>query len=66
MKISLGNMEDFMLHIKMLHGIKNSKKESEKLAKKLGFKKVSKQKLAVVKKIKEYIISGGFVCNVFC
>ena len=40
---------------------KEQKKESEKLAKKLGFKKVSKQKLAVVKKIKEYIISGGFL-----
>lgn len=40
---------------------KEQKKESEKLAKKLGFNKVSKQKLAVVKKIKEYIISGGFL-----
>ena len=40
---------------------KEQKKESEKLAKKLGFKKVSKQKLAVVKKIKEYIMSGGFL-----
>ena len=40
---------------------KEQKKESEKLAKKFGFKKVSKQKLAVVKKIKEYIMSGGFL-----
>ncbi len=33
----------------------------EQLARELGFKKVSKQKLAVVLKIKEYILGGGFL-----
>ncbi len=34
---------------------------SEKLAAELGFKKVSQLKLAVAKKIKEYVIGGGFM-----
>ena len=33
----------------------------EQLATKLGFRKVSEQKLAVAKKIKEFVISGGFL-----
>ena len=37
------------------------KKIAEKQAKELGFSKVSKQKLAVAKKIKEFILSGGFL-----
>ena len=37
------------------------KKIAEKEAKELGFSKVSKQKLAVAKKIKEFILSGGFL-----
>lgn len=36
-------------------------KANEDMAKKLGFKKVSKLKLAVVKKLKEYISNGGFL-----
>ena len=40
---------------------KENKKESEKLAKELGYNKVSKSKLAVVKKIKEFVYSGGFL-----
>ena len=40
---------------------KENKKESEKLAKKLGYDKVSKSKLAVAKKIKEFVYSGGFL-----
>lgn len=36
-------------------------KSNEDMAKKLGFKKVSKLKLAVVKKLKEYISNGGFL-----
>ncbi len=36
-------------------------KANENMAKKLGFKKVSKLKLAVVKKLKEYISNGGFL-----
>ena len=40
---------------------KEQKRISEKLAKELGFNKVSKQKLAVAKKIKDYVIGGGFL-----
>ena len=40
---------------------KEQQKEAEKLAFKLGFPKVSKSKLAIVKEIKKYIISGGFL-----
>ena len=39
----------------------NQKKEAEKLAKELGFNKVSKQKLAVAQKIKDYVLGGGFM-----
>ncbi len=37
------------------------KKNAEKLANQLGFKKVSKEKLAVAKKIKDFVIGGGFM-----
>ena len=37
------------------------KKEAEKLAKELGFAKVSEEKLAVSKKIRDYVIGGGFM-----
>jgi hypothetical protein len=37
------------------------KKEAEALATKLGYNKVSEEKLAVAKKIKEYVIGGGFM-----
>jgi hypothetical protein len=37
------------------------KNTNEEMAKKLGFQKVSKLKLAVVKKLKEYIANGGFL-----
>jgi hypothetical protein len=37
------------------------KNTNEVMAKKLGFQKVSKLKLAVVKKLKEYIANGGFL-----
>jgi hypothetical protein len=39
----------------------NGKKEAEILANKLGYDKVSQEKLAVVKKIREYVIGGGFM-----
>lgn len=39
----------------------NQKKEAEKLAEELGFNKVSKQKLAVAQKIKDYVLGGGFM-----
>src|SRR5690554_4164811 len=37
------------------------KKEAEELAKKLGYSKVSEQKLAVALKIRNYVIGGGFM-----
>lgn len=37
------------------------KQEAEKLAKRLGFNKVSEEKLAVSKKIRDYVIGGGFM-----
>ena len=37
------------------------KKESEQLAKKLGFEKVSEEKLAVSLKIRDFVIGGGFM-----
>nr|WP_191860126.1 asparagine synthetase B [Hanstruepera ponticola] len=37
------------------------KKEAEALATKLGFDKVSEEKLAVAKKIRDYVIGGGFM-----
>ena len=39
----------------------NQQKEAEKLAKELGFDKVSKQKLAEAQKIKDYVLGGGFM-----
>jgi hypothetical protein len=40
---------------------KDGKKNAEQLANSLGYSKVSDAKLAVAKKIKEYIIGGGFL-----
>ncbi|MFN4028098.1 MAG: asparagine synthetase B [Flavobacterium sp.] len=37
------------------------KKEAEALAEKLGFSKVSQEKLAVAKKIRDFVIGGGFM-----
>src|SRR5690554_4389898 len=37
------------------------KKEAEELAKKLGYSKVSEQKLAVALKIRNYVMGGGFM-----
>lgn len=37
------------------------KKEAEALANSLGYKKVSNEKLAVAKKIKDYVVGGGFM-----
>jgi hypothetical protein len=39
----------------------NEKKEAEALAAKLGYNKVSEEKLAVSLKIREYVIGGGFM-----
>lgn len=40
---------------------KNDQRTQEAMAKKLGFKKVSKMKLAVVQKIREFTAGGGFL-----
>ena len=40
---------------------KNQKRDYEILANKLGYKKVSSEKLAVAKKIKEFVAGGGFL-----
>ena len=40
---------------------KESQQKMEESAKKLGFKKVSEMKLAVVKKIRDYVQGGGFM-----
>jgi hypothetical protein len=37
------------------------KKDAEALAKKLGYNKVSEEKLAVAKKIRDFVIGGGFM-----
>lgn len=37
------------------------KKDAEALAKKLGYNKVSEEKGAVAKKIRDYVVSGGFM-----
>ena len=37
------------------------KRENEEMAKKYGFTKVSQLKLAVVKKIREFVVGGGFM-----
>jgi hypothetical protein len=39
----------------------DQKKESEALATKLGYSKVSEEKLAVAKKIRDFVIGGGFM-----
>ena len=40
---------------------KEGKENAEELAQKMGYKKVSESKLAVAKKIKEFILAGGFL-----
>ena len=37
------------------------KKESENLASELGYSKVSQEKLAIAKKIRDYVVGGGFM-----
>lgn len=39
----------------------DQKKEAELLANKLGYKKVAEEKLAVAKKIRDFVIGGGFM-----
>ena len=56
-----GQYGKFYVSFKNATWYKQGKKDAEELAKKLGYKKVSEAKLAVAKKIKEFVIGGGFL-----
>ena len=56
-----GQYGKFYASFKNASWYKEQKKSFEKDAKKLGYEKVSQAKLAVAKKIKEYVQSGGFL-----
>ncbi|MDC1024289.1 asparagine synthetase B [Flavobacteriales bacterium] len=56
-----GQYGKFYASFKNVSWYKEQKKSFEKNAKELGFNKVSQAKLAVAKKIKEYVLSGGFL-----
>jgi hypothetical protein len=56
-----GQYGKFYSSFKNASWYKNQKIAYEKLANKLGYNKVSEEKLAVAKKIKEFVIAGGFL-----
>ncbi|MEN8123733.1 MAG: asparagine synthetase B [Bacteroidota bacterium] len=56
-----GQFGKFYGAFKMVPWYIESKKETEELAKELGFDKVSHEKLAVAIKIRDYVIGGGFM-----
>ena len=56
-----GQYGKFYASFKNATWYKEQKKNYEILAKKLGYEKVSTEKLAVAKKIKEFVSSGGFL-----
>jgi hypothetical protein len=56
-----GQYGKFYASFKNASWYKEQKKSFEKNAKELGFNKVSQAKLAVAKKIKEYVLNGGFL-----
>ena len=56
-----GQYGKFYASFKNASWYKEQKKSFESDAKRLGFDKVSQAKLAVAKKIKEYVTSGGFL-----
>ena len=56
-----GQYGKFYASFKNASWYKEQKKSFENDAKRLGFDKVSQAKLAVAKKIKEYVTSGGFL-----
>ena len=61
MKILQVNTENFMVAYRNAPWYIEQKKEAEDLAAKLGFTKVSEEKLAVAKKIRDFVIGGGFM-----
>ncbi len=56
-----GQYGKFYVSYKNATWYKEGKRDAEKLAKKLGYNKVSESKLAVAKKIKGFVFSGGFL-----
>tara|TARA_B110000879_G_scaffold137384_1_gene179279 strand:+ start:2141 stop:3415 length:1275 start_codon:yes stop_codon:yes gene_type:complete len=56
-----GQYGKFYASFKNATWYKDQKISYEKLAKKLGYNKVSDEKLAVAKKIKEFVMAGGFL-----
>ena len=56
-----GQYGKFYVSFKNATWYKEGKRVAEKLAAKLGYSKVSESKLAVAKKIKEFIFGGGFL-----
>ena len=56
-----GQFGKFYGSFRMVPWYIENKKETEKLAKSLGYNKVSQEKLAVALKIRDYVIGGGFM-----
>ena len=65
MRILRGNMVNFMVPYRASSWYIQEKKDAEALAVKLGYNKVSQEKLDVALKIRDYVIGGGFMfCHV--
>ena len=56
-----GQYGKFYASFKNATWYKDQKRDYEDLAKELGYNKVSEEKLAVAKKIKEFVMGGGFL-----
>ncbi len=56
-----GQYGKFYVSFKNATWYKEGKKDAEQLAQELGYNKVSEAKLAVAKKIKEFVFRGGFL-----
>ncbi len=56
-----GQYGKFYANYKNMPWYIEQKKDSEQLAQRLGFTKVSEEKLAVAKKIRDFVIGGGFM-----
>ncbi|MCL9809003.1 asparagine synthetase B [Flavobacterium sp. HXWNR70] len=56
-----GQYGKFYANYKNMPWYIEQKKDSEQLAQRLGFAKVSEEKLAVAKKIRDFVIGGGFM-----
>ena len=56
-----GQYGKFYKNYRSSHWYIENKREQEHLAKELGYAKVSQEKLAVAKKIRDYVIGGGFM-----